>query len=158
MYLPGEITCALARTQLGRLHEVTARARANGARFSARLADVPGLEPPAIPDDRTHVFHKYRLRFDAARAGFEGREAALRDDLVPRLRSAGVEVALWQTVPLPHHPLFGIAEPYPRTARALASTLVVGSQSYPLFAQPEEVIDTWADAFTKVWMRILQRG
>ena len=36
---------------------------------------------------------------------------------------------------------------------ALASTLVIGSQSYPWFAQPLEVVDAWADGFEKVWSR-----
>src|SRR6266849_11139701 len=38
----------------------------------------------------------------------------------------------------------------PPHADALASTLVIGSQSYPLFAQPLEVVDAWADGFEKV--------
>jgi hypothetical protein len=33
----------------------------------------------------------------------------------------------------------------------LASTLVIGSQSFPLFAQPLEVVDAWADGFKTVW-------
>jgi hypothetical protein len=40
--------------------------------------------------------------------------------------------------------------------RALESTLIIGSQSYPLFAQPLEVVDAWADGFEKVWNAILR--
>ncbi len=39
---------------------------------------------------------------------------------------------------------------YPNAA-ALDATLVIGSQSYPLFAQPLEVVDAWADGFERVW-------
>ncbi len=42
----------------------------------------------------------------------------------------------------------------PHAEAALASTLVIGSQSYPLFAQPLEVVDAWADGFEKVWSRL----
>jgi len=49
MYLPGELTSALARSQLQRLAETTARSQRNAARLSARLATLPGVEPPRIP-------------------------------------------------------------------------------------------------------------
>ena len=37
---------------------------------------------------------------------------------------------------------------------ALDGSLIIGSQSYQLFAQPLEVIDAWADAFEKVWTNL----
>jgi len=46
------------------------------------------------------------------------------------------------------------AEHYPNAEAALASTLVIGSQSYPLFAQPLDVVDAWAAGFEKVWNAI----
>src|SRR5438132_5986591 len=79
MYLPGELTSALARSQLQRLAETTARSQRNAARLSARLATLPGVEPPRIPPDRTHVFHKYRVRLDGARPGAGLGPTALRD-------------------------------------------------------------------------------
>jgi len=61
---------------------------------------------------------------------------------------------LWQTAPLPAHPLFASRERYPNAEAALASTLIIGSQSFPLFAQPLEVVDAWADGFEKAWAEI----
>ena len=151
MYLPGEMTSALARAQLQRLAETTARSRRNAARLTERLATLPGVEPPATLPDRTHVFHKYRVRLDPERAGLALSPAALRDRALEALRVEGVEAVLWQTAPLPAHPLFGSRDRYPNAEAALASTLIIGSQSYPLFAQPLEVVDAWADAFEKVW-------
>src|SRR5207245_2909872 len=127
-------------------------------RLSARLATLPGVEPPRIPPDRTHVFHKYRVRLDGARAGTGLGPAALRDRVVEALRAEGVEAVLWQTAPLPAHPLFACRERYPNAEAALASTLIIGSQSYPLFAQPLEVVDAWADGFERVWTALLGRG
>ena len=126
-----------------------------------RLARLPGVEPPAVPPDRTHVFHKYRVRLDPDRAGVRLSPAALRDRVLEALRAEGVEAVLWQTAPLPAHPLFGSREPYlreryPNAAAALDATLIIGSQSYPLFAQPLEVVDAWADGFEKVWTAILR--
>jgi dTDP-4-amino-4,6-dideoxygalactose transaminase len=156
MYLPGELTAALARSQLSRLPETTARSRRNAARLTERLARLPGIQPPRVPPDRTHVFHKYRVRLDAERAGLRLGPAALRDRALEALRAEGVEAVRWQTVPLPAHPLFASAERYPNADAALASTLVIGSQSYPLFAQPLEVVDAWADGFERAWKGLLE--
>lgn len=160
MYLPGELTCALARAQLQRLAETTARAQDNAARLGARLAALPGVLPPVVPPDRTHVFHKYRVRLDPARAGLALAPRAARDRLLPALRAEGVEAVLWQTVPLPAHPVFGIPEAewryrYPRATAVLEGSLLIGSQTYPLFAQPPEVVEAWAEGFARAWTGIL---
>lgn len=151
MYLPGELTAALARAQLRALPATTARAQRNGDRLTARLAGLPGVVPPPAPADRTHVFHKYRVRLDPAAAGVRLRPVTFRDRVLDALRAEGVEAVLWQRVPLPAHPVFGCAEPYATTAALLDGSLIVGSQSCPLFAQPLDVVDAWADAFEKVW-------
>lgn len=154
MYLPGEMTAALARAQLHRLPATTARSQRNAERLTARLAELPGVQPPSVPPDRTHVFHKYRVRLDPERTGVGISPPAFRDLVLQALRAEGVEAVLWQTVPLPSHPLFARREPYPEASAALEASLIVGSQSYPLFAQPLEVVDAWADAFEKVWAHL----
>jgi dTDP-4-amino-4,6-dideoxygalactose transaminase len=151
MYLPGELTAALARAQLGRLPETTARSQRNAARLGARLSRLPGVVPPAASADRTHVYHKYRVRLDPGGAGLAVTAAVLRDRVLERLQAEGVEAVRWQTAPLPAHPLFARPEPYPNAATALEGSLIIGSQSYPLFAQPLDVVEAWADAFEKVW-------
>jgi perosamine synthetase len=162
MYLPGELTAALARSQLQRLAETTVRSQWNAGRLSHRLAQLPGVEPPAMPPDRTHVFHKYRVRLDPERAGVGLSRIALRDRLLETLRAERVEAVLWQTAPLPAHPLFASAsasesrERYPNAVAALDSTILIGSQSYPLFAQPLEVVDAWADGFERAWIAIVR--
>ena len=151
MYLPGEMTCAMARAQLTRLAETTARAQRNGARLTARLRAFPGVIPPAIPAGRTHVFHKYRVRLDPRAAGLDMAPRVMRDRLLTALRAEGVEAVLWQEVPLPAHPLFASGEPYAIAATALDASVIIGSQSYPLFAQPAQIVDAWADGFERAW-------
>jgi dTDP-4-amino-4,6-dideoxygalactose transaminase len=151
MYLPGELTCAVARAQLTRLAETTARAQRNAALLTARLAGLPGVIPPSVPADRTHVFHKYRVRLDAEAAGLRLSGRALCERMLQTLRLAGVEAVLWQQVPLPAHPLFASREPYPGATTALDASLIIGSQSFPLFAQPLAVVEAWAEAFEKAW-------
>ena len=154
MYLPGELTSALARSQLRRLPETTARSQRNAAHLTARLETLPGVIPPAVPRDRTHVFHKYRVRLDPKAAGLRLTARALRERVLGGLRAEGVEAVLWQEVPLPAHPLFASRDHFPVSAAALEGSLVIGSQSYPLFAQPLEVVEGWADAFERVWRRL----
>jgi len=160
MYLPGELTAALARSQLQRLADTTARSQWNAGRLTHRLAQLPGVWPPGVPPDRTHVFHKYRVRLDPERAGVRLSPVALRDRLLEALRAEGVEAVLWQTAPLPAHPLFesasALRERYPNAVAALDSTILIGSQSYPLFAQPLEVVDAWADGFERAWTAIVR--
>ena len=151
MYLPGELTCALARSQLTRLAETTARSQRNAAHLTTRLSALPGVIPPATPSDRTHVFHKYRVRLDPDAAGLRLTARALRERVLDGLRAEGVEAVLWQEVPLPSHPLFASPEPFPAAAAALEGSVIIGSQSYPLFAQPLDVVTAWADAFERVW-------
>jgi dTDP-4-amino-4,6-dideoxygalactose transaminase len=155
MYLPGELTCAVARAQLASLPATTARSQANAERLTARLAELPGIEPPFVPADRTHVYHKYRIRLDPERAGVARSAAGLRDLVLERLRREGVEAVLWQRVPLPRHPRLARAEPYPGAEAALDGSVIVGSQSYPLFAQPPEVVEAWAGGFERVWKSLL---
>jgi len=113
--------------------------------------ELPGDQPPATPWDRTHVFHKYRVGLDPAAAGLSCAPATARDRLLDALRAAGVEAVLWQRVPLTAHPVFGVREPSPHAAEALERSIIIGSQSYPLFAQPLDVVDAWADGFEKAW-------
>jgi hypothetical protein len=40
---------------------------------------------------------------------------------------------------------------YPKTQALLAGSLVLFSQSCPLIAQPDEIVDRYADAFRRVW-------
>jgi dTDP-4-amino-4,6-dideoxygalactose transaminase len=151
MYLPGELTCAIARSQLERLEETTARSQENAGRLTERLSSLPGVTTPVVPPDRTHVYHKYRVRLDARAAGLDLAPAVVRDRFLEALRAEGVEAVLWQTAPLPSHPRFRRAEAFPATAAVLADSIILGSQSYPLFAQPLDVVDGWADAFEMVW-------
>jgi len=156
MYLPGELTSALARAQLRRLPATTARSQDNAARLTARLGRLAGVEAPATPPDRTHVFHKYRVRLHPDRLGLRVRARDLRDRLLAALRAEGVEAVLWQTVPLPAHPLFARPEPYSQAAAALDGSLIIGSQSCPLFAQPSEVVEAWGDGFEKAWSSVVR--
>lgn len=173
MYRGNEMMAAFAKSQLSRLPELTARAQDNGRRLASALAELPGVSPPAIPANRTSVFHKYRVWLDPKAAGVDLSPVALRDATIKALRAEGCEVVMWQGDALPSFPLFrelkgfGKGFPfsasdtarlranyeaaYPVTRRLLDSSLVLFSQTCPLIAQDAATVDLYAEAFRKVW-------
>jgi perosamine synthetase len=173
MYRGNEMTAAFARAQLALLPDRTARCQRNAEALSRALAELPGVSPPLVPAGRTSVHHKFRVRIDPERAGLALTPRQLRDALVLALRAEGLEVVLWQSVPLPAQTVFQRRDPsdgfprapdggtdlaanydptrYPRTKALLDGSVVLFSQSNPLIAQADDVIGRYAEAFGRVW-------
>jgi perosamine synthetase len=167
-YRNQELACALTRSQLARLDEYNATAQANAAVLNEGLARLPGVLVPHVPDDRTSVWHKYRLRLEPAALGWNGPGTELRDRLVHALRAEGVEAVLWQVSPLPAYPAFRrplrpwrpadegeeLAQwdpaEYPASVDVLDHSLVLGSESRPLFVQDESLMARYVDTFGRV--------
>lgn len=177
MFRGNEMMAALARVQLAKLPERTRLAQENVARLMATLAELPGIHVPVIPEDRTCVFHKLRIRFDALEARVDLQPRVLRAALIDALTAEGANAVLWQDHALPEHPLvssfegFGHGWPFtlssspdalresyapthfPNARALLDSSIILFSQTRPLIAQPREVVDRYTDAFVKVWER-----
>lgn len=78
-----DLQAALALPQVHRLKEITAARSANASQLTAGLSGVAGLALPAVPADRTHVWHQYTVRVLAdAPVG--------REEFCARLSRAGV--------------------------------------------------------------------
>ncbi len=173
MYRGNEMMAAFARAQLARLPERTERCQRNAERLSRALAELPGVTPPQAPPGRSSVYHKYRVHLDPAKAGVDLSPRRLRDAVMQALRAEGLEVVMWQSVSLPAQTVFQRRDPadgfprsaeggtdlstnydparYPRTNALLDGSLVLFSQSCPLIAQRDEVVDRYAQAFARVW-------
>ena len=171
-----ELSAALARSQLERLDEVNATGRRNAQYLSRELEGIAGVEPPYVPPDRTHIYHKYRVRLCPGTLALGIPAAKLRDGVLAALQAEGVVVSLWQTLPLPGQPLFqrkqGLgggypwrltphgrqvsydASDYPETVALLENSIIVGSDAHPLYAQDTELMAYYADAFRKVFDQI----
>jgi perosamine synthetase len=167
-YRAHELTAALARSQLERLEERVATAQRNAEILTRGLAELPGLVPPHIPEDRTCVFYRYRIRIDPDALGFSGAPLELRDRFLYALQREGVASSLWQLLPLPAQPVFrrpfGPWRPatdlapiapwdkaeHPETARLLESSIVLGTADEPLFVQPVDLMERYLEAFKKV--------
>lgn len=116
-----DLHAAIALPQVRRLAVINDRRRANAARLTAGLADVPGLLLPGAPAGRDHVWHQYTVQV--------GPEAALtRDELSAALTAAGVGNAVFYPQALPDvehlaaHPDV-VADPVP-VARATAARVL----------------------------------
>lgn len=178
MYRTNEMSAALARSQLRKLEAANEQARRNAHRLSTALATLPGITPPAEPSDRTGTVHKYRLVFDATAMGVSAPPKIVRAALIKALRAEGLEVVMWQSQPVPGQTLFrdktgygggvpwsvwNVESPvrydldqFPQTTRLLDSSLVLFSQSCPIYPQPTELIDVYAEAFARVWRHLPQ--
>ncbi len=174
MYRGNEMMAAFGRSQLGRLRDLTARCRRNAERLSRALAELPGVSPPVVPEGRTSVHHKYRVRLSPEGAGVELSASVLAEATMRALRAEGLEVVRWQTDVLPAQPVFRAREGYgdgwpwstdretdfaalydparfPRARAMLRGSFVLFSQSCPLIAQSDETVDRYAEAFRRVW-------
>lgn len=134
------------------------------------------MEPPYAPLDRNHVYHKYRVCLHPDALGIDAPVAEFRDRLLAALQAEGMAVSLWQTIALPGYPLFqrkegfGSGYPwrltphgrqieyrisdYPETMKLLGSSIIVGSDAHPLYAQDSELMEYYVHAFRKVFDQI----
>ena len=176
MYRGNEMMAAFARAQLAQLPERTARCQRNAERLAARPRRAArASRRPHVPAGRTSVHHKFRVHLDPGAAGLDlsPRAAARRViQRAPRRGARGRPLAVGaalpaQTVFQQRDPLGGFPRaqrgrdrPRRRTttrratrARARCSTgsLVLFSQSCPLIAQADDVVDRYAEAFRRVW-------
>lgn len=177
MYRGNEMMAALCRSRLKRLPEDTARVIRNAERLIAGLMEFPGITAQFVPPGSQSVWHKFRIRLDAQAAGVaellpEDNPAAFRECLRATLIADGIEAVLWATAPVPAQGVFksrvgfgkglpwsapGSAEvnydlaQYPETQKLLDHSLLLFSQSHPLIAQTDDVIDAYISAFRKVW-------
>ena len=178
-YRTQEMTCALTRMQLTRLNEFNAVARRNAEYLTAELANIPGLCPPYMPEDRVSNFHKYCLRLEPEKLDLPISGAVFRDKLQAALLAEGVDAVRWQHSPVPLQPLFQTkqgygkgcpwscrklygatyeyqAEQFPVTMALLENSLVICSEYYPIYAQPLAVMERYVAAFHKVFANLEQ--
>lgn len=167
-YRTQEMPAAFARSQLKRLPAYNQIAQRNAEYLSKHLSQIPGLTPPFVPDDRTSIYHKYRVRFDLDALNLTVPATTFRDGLLAALEAEGVAVTLWHVQPLPSFPIFhaddggpsaqsdghvvaGInPEGYPESQKLLDSSIVICDETYPIYNQPLELMESYVEAIRKV--------
>ena len=170
-YRTQEMPSAFARSQLRRLESYNAHARANGEALTCRLAGMKGVAPQHIPPGCESIYHKYRVRFRPDDLDLPFRGTVFRDLVQAALTAEGVDAVTWLRAPLPAHPIFQVrqgyghgypwtiahadyryrVEAYPQTQELLDNSLVICSELHPMCCQPMQLINQYADAFTKIF-------
>lgn len=175
MYRSQELPAALARSQLRRLDKINENTRRNARYLNNNLSDIKYITCPFVPENRTHVYHKYRIRLNPEKLNYNISGKVFRDCALSALQTEGVETSLWQTIPLPDNPLFKKKEGYgkgcpwscrysgkvdysqeyyPATQNLIENSLVIGSAYYPLYSQKLELMKYYSKAIHKVFDNI----
>ncbi len=167
------LQAAFTRAQLLRLPQLTEWRQSNCSLLTERLREVPGIETPVVPPDRTHSYFFYPVRVKPEKMGLDFPLTVVRDTLGKCLNAEGVPISRWQTLPVPGQTLFhfrdgygkgcpwscafarpGIEyhpEEYPESLRLIEEFLAmghsVGGLGYP---NGPDLMEDYAGAFRKV--------
>ncbi|MFD1202970.1 DegT/DnrJ/EryC1/StrS family aminotransferase [Leucobacter albus] len=100
-----DVHAAVGRAQLRKVDAWTRTRQRNAAFLDRELALVPGVTPPRVAPEATHVYHQYTIRVDAAE----------RDRIRTALREEhGVATGVYY--PIPNHRLPSLAQYAPADA------------------------------------------
>ena len=167
-----ELPAAYARSKLTHLADDNKIRQANAERLTAGLQGLPGLITPYVPEDRTSVWHYYRIRFDPKALGINMDPNEFRARIQKALIAEGCEAKRWQTRPVQKQGLFlkktgygygcpwtcpyGSGKPvhygeedYLVTEQILKDSIVFYDPLYP--PNGFDVIDNYIAAFKKIW-------
>ncbi|MCX7920859.1 MAG: DegT/DnrJ/EryC1/StrS family aminotransferase [Clostridia bacterium] len=100
MYRIQEFSAAFARSQLRRLDEYNAIRKRNCEYLTERLSKIKGIKTVEVPDDRTHVYFMYRVRFDPHEAGYDIHPRKFREIVEKALYAEGVLVGQSERAPV----------------------------------------------------------
>jgi dTDP-4-amino-4,6-dideoxygalactose transaminase len=166
-YRPAVLHAALVGSQLTRLDDYLARARANARILTAGLSGLPGITPPYIPPGLESAWWKYAIRLSPEQFGWTGSDPEFRDRFISALLAEGVIAGTWQRRPLPALPAFRRATPgpwrhgdpdplpwepedFPVTSATLRNLVMLTSEAYPLYVQTPELMHRYVDAVRRV--------
>ncbi|MGH2741994.1 MAG: DegT/DnrJ/EryC1/StrS family aminotransferase [Thermoleophilaceae bacterium] len=167
-YRNQELSSAFARAQLSRVDRYNETAELNASILSEGLAEVRGLTPPHVPEDRGCSYWKYMVQVEPEELGFSGDVRELRDRILHALRAEGAEAMVWQPQPLPAQPAFRRKlrpwhpadadeplRPWDPQEYSVASdlcdrSLALGTEARPLYLQDRDLMLRYLEAAQKV--------
>ncbi|MGW2782323.1 DegT/DnrJ/EryC1/StrS family aminotransferase [Streptomyces populi] len=167
------MAAALAHSQLRKLPRFIDVAAENAA-ILAKIGELPGFQPPEVPEDRIGTHHLYRVLIDAETLGWQGSASELRDRIIWALHAEGVTAGYWGHVPLDRMTAFRQMIPgfrtihpddhrptrswnpaaLPVTKQVLDTSLVLGRAPETLQVADRERVTQWVHAFAKIADRI----
>ena len=133
------VQAVIGLAALKHLDEWTAQARANAEYVTRILSGVPGIQPPIVPPDRTHVYYQYCVY---------GPEGPKRDELVVRCVRRGIDIETLHVDVPPDMELFGTVRAEADGARRAAQAMQVPVYAGLTREQIERVAATVRDVLT----------
>jgi len=130
------VQAAIGLEALKRLDGWTAQSRANADYVTRALNGIPGIQPPFVPPDRTHVYYQYCVY---------GPEGNKRDELVVRCVRRGIDIETLHVDVPPDMDLFGTVRAEADGARRAAQAMQVPVYSGLTREQIERVASTVRD-------------
>jgi len=130
------VQAAIGLAAMKRLDEWTAQAQANAQIVTRALSNVPGIQPPVTPPDRTHVYYQYCVY---------GPEGPQRDELVVRCVRRGIDIETLHVDGPPDRELFGTVRAEADGARRAAQAMQVPVYAGLTREQVERVAATVRD-------------
>ena len=125
---------AFARSQLRRLEDMNDARIANCHQLTRALEGVSGVAPPFEPEHVRHVYYNYVLTVRPEELGLDMQASVLRGKVEKALRAEGVDVGLWQRMPVPSQTVFqsrvGFGKGYP-WANPEARDVEYHTEEYP---------------------------
>ena len=133
------VQAAIGLEALKHLDDWTAQARANAEYVTRALSGVPGIQPPIVPPDRTHVYYQYCVY---------GPEGPKRDELVVCCVRRGIDIETLHVDVPPDMELFGTVRAEADGARRAAQAMQVPVYAGLTREQIERVATTVRDVLT----------
>jgi dTDP-4-amino-4,6-dideoxygalactose transaminase len=168
-YRFSSILAAFTLSQLARLDDYTAQVQEGARRLARGLEKIPGIIPPHVPEDRTHVYHHFRLKLDPAAAGVDLPTGVFRKAVQDAMAAEGVPLIEYQNRPIPGQTLFAEKRwhrstagrdidydmyEYPQTLDIIRGSLLVGHRLCMASFMESRNIDLYLEAFQKVFSRL----
>ncbi|HQK77822.1 MAG TPA: DegT/DnrJ/EryC1/StrS family aminotransferase, partial [Candidatus Hydrogenedentes bacterium] len=112
MYRNNDLTAAFGRAQLAKLDAYLETAARNARILAAGVRDIPGLQPPIVPEGHKTNWYNFTCHVDGAAYGYQGPPARFRNAVMKALQAEGVPVEVWQDFILPEMTVFQAQNAY----------------------------------------------
>ncbi len=171
------IQAAYARSQLKRLPENIRIFQENADFLSDGLKQIPGITPPVVPENNTHAYHMYRMRFEPQKAGLDIHTGRFTKAVEIIMQAEGLPLRFYQNIPVPGQVLFRIKEgfgngipwslpnareihydleEFPTALDVIENTRCIGKSgsSGPNYFLNRKTIEMYLEGFHKVWEKL----
>ena len=123
-YRMTEIVAAMARVQMKRLDYLTKKRQALARHLAKELSKIPGITPPFIHPNNTHVFYRFTMKVNEKVLGIS------RDALSKAMKAEGFAMSQGYVKPIHLLPLFQSRRAFNNTEFPFKNNYYGGNPDY----------------------------